>query len=68
MKNVIEIRRRIVIGEETFSKRNELLRGKLDRNQKKLMIKTNAMECHAVSITYMGYEKEDIERLEALEM
>jgi len=50
----IKIKRRIVIEVETFSKRKELLRGKLDRNQKKRMIKTNAMECHAVWITEMG--------------
>jgi len=37
------IKRRIVIGEETFSKRKELLRGKLDRNQKKWIIKTSAI-------------------------
>src|SRR6218665_3064349 len=53
----MEIKRRIVIGEETFSKRKELLRGKLDRNQKKRMIKSNAMKCYAVWITDMGYEK-----------
>src|SRR6218665_3599398 len=53
----MEIKRRIVTGEETFSKRKELLRRKLDRNQKKRMIKTNAIECHAVGITDMGYEK-----------
>ena len=53
----MEIKRRIVIGEKTFSKRKELLRGKLDRNQKKRMRKTNAMECHDVWITDMGYEK-----------
>jgi len=41
----------------TVSKRKELLRGKLDRNQKKRMIKSNAMEGHAVWITDMGYEK-----------
>ena len=45
-----------MIGEETFSKRKELLRGKLDRNKKKRMIKTNAIGCHAVWITDMGYE------------
>ena len=50
----MEIKRRI--GEETFSKRKELLRGKLDRNQKKRMIKSNA-KCYAVWITDMGYEK-----------
>jgi len=53
----MEIIRRIVIGEETFSKRQELLRGKLDRNKKNWMIQTNAMECHAVLITDMFYEK-----------
>jgi len=53
----IEVKRRIVIGEDTFSKRKELLRGKLDRNRKKRMIKTNAMECRAVWITDMSYEK-----------
>jgi len=31
----MEIKRRIVIGKETFSTRKELLRGKLDGNQKK---------------------------------
>src|SRR6218665_1404492 len=35
----------------------KLLRGKLDRNQKKRMIRTNAMVCRAVWITYMGCEK-----------
>jgi len=49
--------KRIVIGKEIFSKRKELLRGKLDRNQKKWMIKTSALECHAVGIIDMGYEK-----------
>jgi len=46
-----------VIGEETFSKTKELLRGRLDRNQKKWMINTNIMECHALWITDMGYQK-----------
>jgi len=50
----MEIKRRRVIGEETLSTRKELLRGKLDRNQKK---QTNAMKCYAVWITDMGYEK-----------
>src|SRR6218665_1670024 len=50
------IKRRILIGEKIFSKRKELLRGKLDRNQKKRMLKTNAIGFHAVCITDMGYE------------
>jgi len=53
----MEIKRRILIEEEIFSKKKELLRGKLDRNQKKRMLKTNAIGCHAVWITDMGYEK-----------
>jgi len=66
----VEIKRRILIGEEihVFSKRKELLRGKLDRNQKKRMLKTNAIGCHAVWIIDMGYEKRIYKRLEALEM
>jgi len=35
----MEIKRRRVIGKDTFSKRKERLRGELDRNQKKRMIK-----------------------------
>jgi len=45
-----------VIEEYIFSKRKELMRGKLDRDQKKRRIETNVMECHAVWITDMGYE------------
>ena len=59
----MEIKRRVVIGEETFSKWKELLRGKLDRNQKKRLIKTNAMGCHAVWITDMGYEKRKYKKM-----
>ena len=52
----------MVIGEEKLTKRNELLRGKPDRNQKKQMIKTNAFGCHAAWITDMGYEKRRYKR------
>ena len=52
----METKKRAVIGKDTFSKMKELLRIKLDRNQKKRMIKTTAMECHAAWITDMGYE------------
>jgi len=48
---------RILIGEDIFSRRKELLRVKLDRNKKKRMIKTNAMMGRAVWITDMGCEK-----------
>jgi len=44
-------RRRTILKEERTSEK------KLDRNQKKRMIKTNGMECLAVWITDIGYEK-----------
>ena len=62
----MELKRRIAIGKETFSKRKELLRGNLDRNQQKRKIKASAMECHAVCITDMSYEKRRYKRSEAL--
>ena len=43
----MEIKRRIVMGEETFSKMKELLRGRLDRDQRKRMTNTNAIRRHA---------------------
>ena len=61
----MEIKRRIVI-EETFSKRKELLRGKLDRNQKKRTIKTKAIECYAAWITDKGYEKRRYKKIGGL--
>src|SRR6218665_1765190 len=64
----MEIKRRIVIGEETLSKRKELLRGKLDRNQKKRMTITNAMGVMMYGSQTWATRKEDIRRPEALEM
>jgi len=63
-----EIRRRIAMGKEAFTKRKELLRGGLNRHLKKRMVKTLIW-----SVTLYGAEtwtmrKEDIRRLEAFEM
>ena len=79
----MEIKRRIVIGEETFSKKKEHLRGKLDRNQKKERTPESKTRqeseetddenhCYEVSCCkdhrHGLREKEAIKRLEALEM
>ena len=57
------------MGEETFSKRKELLRGKLDRNQKKQMFKPMLYGVSCCMNHKHGLrEKEDIKRPEALEV
>src|SRR6218665_792169 len=65
-----EIRRRIAIGKEAFSKRRELLRGKVNRT---LKIRTCMIKTLIWSVVLYGAEtwtmrKEDIKRLEAFEM
>ena len=57
-----------MIGDETFSNRKELLKGKLDRNQMKRMIETNVMECHVYGSQTIGNEKRRYTRLGTLEM
>ena len=64
----MEIKRRIVTGEETFSKRKELLRRKLDRNQKKQMKKPMLWNIMLYGSQTWATRKEDINRLDALEM
>jgi len=59
----MEIKRRIVIGEETFSQTSErktfpqTSERKTRQESEETDDKTNAMGCHAIWITYMGYEK-----------
>src|SRR6218665_894777 len=67
-KCYMQIKRRIVRGEKTFSKKKELPRGKLDRNQKKRTIKANAMRCCAVGlwIIDLGYEKRRYKKIGGL--
>ena len=62
-----EIKRRIAIGKEAFSKRRELLRGKVNRTLK-IWKKDTDMECGAVWFRNMDHEEMDIKRLEAFEM
>ena len=63
-----EIRRRIAIGKEAFTKRRELLRGKLNRNLKKRMIKTLVWSVVLYGSETWTMRKEDIKKIEAFEM
>jgi|SRR6218665_30084 len=62
----IEIRKRIVMGKDAFYKRKELLRRKLNKSQKKRLIKSMIWMLYG-SETWT-IRKEDIKRLEAFEM
>ena len=63
-----EIRRRINIGKDAFYKRKELLRGKLNRNLKKKMVKTLVWSVVLYGSETWTLRKEDIRRIEAFEM
>ena len=63
-----EIKRRIAIGKEAFSKRKELLRGKLNKNLKIRMIKTLIWSVVLYGSETWTMRKADIRRLEAFEM
>ena len=63
-----EIRRRIAMGKEAFTKRAELLRGKLNRNLKKRMIKTLIWSVALYGSETWTMRKEDIKKIEAFEM
>jgi len=63
-----EIKKRIAMGKEAFTKRKELLKGRLNRDIKKRMVKVLIW-----SVTLYGAEtwtmrKEDIKRIEAFDM
>jgi len=63
-----EIKRRIALGKDAFTKRKELLRGKMDRNLKKRMVKTLVWSVVLYGSETWTMRKEDIKRLEAFEM
>src|SRR6218665_2539867 len=63
-----EIRRRLAIGKEAFSKRRELLRGKVNRTLKIQMIKTLIWSVVLYGAETWTMRTEDIKRLEAFEM
>ena len=63
-----EIRRRIALGKEAFSKRTELLRGKINLNLKKRLVKTLIWSVVLYGSETWTLRKKDENRLEAFEM
>src|ERR1700733_9441031 len=63
-----EFKRRIAIGKDTFMKRKELLRGKMNKNLKKRMIKTLVWSTVLYGSETWTMRKEDIKKLGAFEM
>ena len=64
----VEIRRRIAMGKDAFYKRKELLRGKLNKNLKKRIIKSIIWRVVLYGSETWTMRKKDIKRLEAFEM
>ena len=64
----IEIKTRIAMGKEAFDKRKEILRGKLNKNLKKRIIKVMVWSVVTYGAETWTMRKEDIKRLEAFEM
>src|SRR6218665_1702252 len=64
----VEIRRGIAMGKDAFYKRKELLRGKLNKNMKKRVIKSMIWSVVLYGSETWTMRNEDIKRLEAFEM
>ena len=64
----VEIKRRIAMGKDAFYKRGELLRGRLNKNLKKRLIKTLIWSVVLYGSETWTMRKEDIKRIEAFEM
>src|ERR1043165_1859263 len=63
-----DIKRRIALGKEAFTKRGELMRGGLSKNLKKRLVKTLVWSVVLNGSETWTIRKEDIKRLEAWEM
>ena len=63
-----EVKRRIAIGKEAFSKRGELLRGKVKSELKKRIVKTLIWSMVLYAAETWTLMKVDIQRLESFEM
>ena len=63
-----EVKRRIAIGKEAFSKREELLRGKVKSELKKRIVKTLIWSMVLYAAETWTLMKVDIQRLESFEM
>ena len=64
----VEIKRRIAMGKDAFYKRKELMRGKLNKNLKKRIIRSMIWSVVLYGSETWTLRKEDIRRLEAFEM
>jgi hypothetical protein len=64
----VEIKRRIAMGKDAFNKRWELLRGKLNMNLKKRMVKTLVCSVVLYGSEIWTMRKDGIRRLKAFEM
>ena len=64
----IEIRRRIAMGKEAFNKRGKLLRGKLNHDLKRRLVKTLVWSVVLYESETWTMQKEDMKRLEAFEV
>src|SRR5688572_24545830 len=60
----VEIKRRIAIGKDAFCKRRELMRGELNKNLKKRIIKSVIWSVMLYGFETWTVRKEDIRRLE----
>lgn len=63
-----DIKRRIAMGKDAFTKRGELLRGGLNKGLKKRLVKTLVWSVALYGSETWTIKKEDIKRLEAFEM
>jgi len=63
-----DIKRRIALGKDAFTKRGELMRGGLSKNLKKRLVKTLVWSVVLYGSETWTIRKEDIKRLEAWEM
>ena len=63
-----DVKRRIVLGKDAFTKRGELMRGGLSKSLKKRLVKTLIWSVVLYGSETWTLRKEDIKRLEAFEM
>ena len=64
----VEIKRRIAMGKDTFYRRKELIRGNVNKNLKKRVIKSMIWNVALYGSETWTMRKEDIKRLEPFEM
>ena len=63
-----DVKRRIALGKDAFTRRGELLRGGLNKSLKKRLVKTLVWSVALYGSETWTIRKEDIKKLEAFEM